>query len=232
MTIPTRPRAWAAALVVAAVAAGCAGPAPTSSPVPVVTPAPLVALAPGTYDSSTFRPQTTVTLPAGWAIVGDDGTYFGLQPVSSDALGIHLFRSPRAASQDLQCPETGEPNVGTSAADLVGWIRARPGLTAGDATSVTLGGFAGLQVDAAIKTGWTASCPFANGTPTVPLFVGATDGTFRWVMAGSERLRLVVLDVPGKGTIVVDIDAFDGTLMDGFLPLAAPIVESIRFGLP
>jgi len=230
--IPKQPRWWAAALVVAMATAACAGPAATPSPAPVTTPAPLVPLAPGTYDSSSFRPQATITLPAGWAIVGDDGTYFGLQPVASDALGIHLFRSPRAASQDLQCPETGEPNVGTSAADLVAWIRARPGLTTGEATAVSLGGFAGLQVDAAIKTGWTASCPFANGTPTVPLFVGATDGTFRWVMAGSERLRLIVLDVPGKGTIVVDIDAFDGTLMDGFLPVATPIVQGIKFGLP
>ena len=220
----------AVALVV--ILAACAGTSPTPTPQPVVTPSPPTALPPGSYDSVAFKPQTTITLPAGWAIAGDDVSYYGVQPVSSDALGIHLFRSPRAASQDLQCPETAEPNVGATAADLVEWIRARPGLTASDATSVTLGGFAGLQVDAAIRDGWTASCPFANGTPTVPVFVGATDGTFRWVMAGSERLRLIVLDVPGKGTIVVDIDAYDGSLMDAFLPVATPIVGSIKFGLP
>jgi len=48
-------------------------------------------------------------------------------------------------------------------------------------------------------------------------------------VAGTERLRLSVLDVPAGGAVVVDIDAFDGTLFDGFLPGAAPIVESLRF---
>jgi hypothetical protein len=32
--------------------------------------------------------------------------------------------------------------------------------------------------------------------------------------------------------VVVDVDAFDGSLMDGFLPAAAPVVGSLRFGLP
>ncbi len=112
------------------------------------------------------------------------------------------------------------------------WIRARPGLVVGDPVPVTLGGLAGLQLDIAIVAGWTPSCPFANGLPTVALFVGSTDANFRWVVAGSERLRLTVLDVPGAGIVVVDIDAFDGSLMDGLLPAAAPIVGSLKFGLP
>jgi hypothetical protein len=221
-----------AALLLVLVAA-CSSSAPTPTPPPTaVTPSPPPALPAGAYDSAAFKPQATVTLPAGWAIVGDDANYFGLQPVTSEALGIHLFRSPRAASQELDCPITAAADVGTAAADLVAWIRARPGLTTGEATPISLGGYAGLQVDAAIREGWTASCPFANGAPTVPLFVGPTDGSFRWVMAGTERLRLIVLDVPASGTIVVDIDAFDGTLMDGFLPVATPIAQGIKFGLP
>ena len=111
------------------------------------------------------------------------------------------------------------------------WIRARPGFTVGDPVAVTMGGLVGLQVDVAIVAGWASSCPFANGLPTVPLFVGSLDTSFRWVIAGSERLRLNVLDVPGKGIVVVDIDAFDGSLMDAFLPAASPIVESMRFAL-
>ncbi len=66
----------------------------------------------------------------------------------------------------------------------------------------------------------------------MPLFVSASDLSFRWVVAGSERLRLAVLDVPGQGTVVVDIDAFDGSLMDGLVIAATPIVESLRFALP
>ncbi len=70
-----------------------------------------------------------------------------------------------------------------------------------------------------------------HGLPTVPLFVDPAGG-LRWVVAGSERLRLSLLDVPGGGTVVVDIDAFDGSLMEGLLPVAAPIVGSFSFAVP
>jgi hypothetical protein len=190
-----------------------------------------VALPAGAYSSNAFRPTITYTLPEGWLIAGDNPDYFALQPVTSDAVGIHVFRSPLAASQDVECPITSAPGVGTTAKDLVNWIIARPGLSAADPVPVTMGGLGGLQVDVAIVEGWVPSCPFADGIPTVPLFVSATDASFRWVIAGSERLRLNVLDVPGKGTVVVDIDAFDGSLMDSFLPAATSVVESMRFAL-
>jgi hypothetical protein len=186
----------------------------------------------GAYSSTAFSPRITFELPDGWLIAGDARDYFALQPVTSDVIGIHVFRSPRAASQDVGCPTTSAPGIGTGAKDLVDWIRARPGLTTGVPVPVTTGGLVGLQVDVAIVEGWRSSCPFANGIPTVPLFVGATDPDFRWVIAGSERLRLDILDVPGKGTVVVDIDAFDGSLMGGLVPAATPIVESMKFALP
>ncbi len=217
-------------MAAAAVLAAC-GSAVSPAPTPAPTSA-RVAVPAGAYATTAFMPTITYTLPDGWLIAGDGPAYFVLQPVTSDVIGIHVFRSPLPASQDVDCPITAAPGIGTTAKDLVDWIRARPGLTAGDPVALTMGGLVGLQVDVAIVTGWVASCPFANGLPTVPLFVSPTDAGFRWVIAGSERLRLRVLDVPGKGTVVVDIDDFDGSLMDAFLPVATPIVESMRFALP
>jgi hypothetical protein len=101
-----------------------------------------------------------------------------------------------------------------------------------DPVPVTVGGLSGQQVDVAILDGWTASCPFADGLPTVPLFVSGTGPGFRWVVAGAERLRLNVLDYPGSGTVVVDLDDFEGSSIDQLLTDAGPIVESLRFGLP
>ena len=43
---------------------------------------------------------------------------------------------------------------------------------------------------------------------------------------------VALLDVPGGGTVVVDIDAFDGSLMEELLPAAAPIVGSFSFAVP
>jgi hypothetical protein len=214
-------------------AAGCGGGAASPTPPPTPAPtAPRQALPAGEYRSAAFSPPITVSLPEGWLIVGDAPDYFSLQPAASDSIGVHVFRSPSAASQDLDCPIAPAAGVGRTAADLVEWIRARPGLVVGDPVPVSLGGLGGIHVDVGIVDSWTPSCPFAGGVPTVPLFVGTSDPSFRWVVAGTERLRLIILDVPGNGTVVVDTDAFDGSLMDSLLADATPIVESMRFGLP
>jgi hypothetical protein len=219
---------WLGLVVALTFGAGCTG---SASPTPATT-TPPAGLPPGEYTTAAFKPPVTYTLPEGWLIAGDSPDYFALQPVTSDLIGIHVFRSPLAASQALDCPIAAAPGVGAAAADLVDWIGGLPGLTVGDPVTVSRGGLVGFQLDVAIIEGWALSCPFANGLPTVPLFVSPTDPDFRWVVAGSERLRLDILDVPGNGTIVVDIDAFDGSLMDALLPAASPIVEGLRFGLP
>jgi hypothetical protein len=222
---------WAvlAILALALLVAGCGAGATTSAAVSAA-PAPS-ALAAGTYQSGSFTPPVTFTLPEGWIVSGDSSEYLGLTPATSDIVGIHLFRSPAAASQDATCPIAAASGVGGTADDLVTWMGTLPGLVVGDPTPISLGGLAGSQVDVAIADGWTGSCPFANGLPAVPLFVSPTDPNFRWVVSGTERLRLTVLDVPGKGTVVVDVDVFDGSLMDQFIPAATPIVSSMGFGI-
>lgn len=203
--------------------AACGGPAATpaaSSPTASALPA-------GTYTSTAFRPGVTFTLPDGWVIASDTAGYFQVHPVESDLVGLHLFRDVFAASQDPACPTAAEPGVGTTSTELVTWIRGLAGLSVAAPVLVDVGGLRGVGVDIAIAAGWTQSCSFANGVPTVPLL---TDGAgLRWVIAGSERLRLYVLDVPDGGTVIVDLDAFDGDLYDSLLRVGAPIVKSLEF---
>jgi len=187
------------------------------------------ALQAGTYRSQAFQPQVTYTLPDGWWLPADTPDYLGLQPVSSELIGIHLFRDPLPASQDLSCPIEPEPGVGGAALALVNWARSLPGFVSSNPKPVSLGGLQGIQIDLAIAAGWTPSCPFANGLPTVPLFVGRSGDSFRWVVAGSERLRLLLFDLPAGGTLIVDIDAYDGSLMDTLLAMATPIVAGLEF---
>ena len=215
-------------LILAAVLlAACSGAPAAATPAPTLPPA----LPPGTYTSAAFQPAVTYTVPNGWRVASDSSDYFALQPVNSEITGIHIFRDPQAASQDPTCPTSPEPGVGTVSLELATWIRGLPGMVASSPRMVTVGGLRGVELDLALNTGWTASCPFANGVPTVPLFVGS-NGNMRWVVAGNERLRLSLLDVPGGGTVVVDIDAFDGTLMDELLAAATPIVQSLEFATP
>lgn len=209
-----------AALVVVAGCGAAATPAPSLPP----------ALPAGTYTSTAFQPPVTFTVSDGWWKPSDRADYLSLQPVTSDLVGIHLFRDPLPASQDPACPTTAEPGVATTSLALAAWIRGLPGLVVSNPRLVEVGGLRGTEIDVAIRSDWTASCPFANGLPTVPLFVGA-DGNLRWVVAGSERLRLSLLDVPGGGTVVVDIDAFDGSLWEELLAAATPIVRSFAFAV-
>lgn len=200
---------------------------PTPTPTPQATGP--VALPPGTYTSTLFQPAVTLTLPSGWWISTDSPDYFAVQPVATNQAGVYIFSNPRPMSQAATCPEAAEPSVGTLDVQLAAWIKARPGFTTSPLRPVTIGGRRGVELDVSIAEGWTQSCPFANGLPAVPLFVGTN--SYFWVVAGSERLRLDLLHVDGN-TVVVDVDAFDGSLMDALLAQAQPIVQSVAFASP
>jgi hypothetical protein len=211
----------AMALVVAACGSSAATVGPASgSPAPSALPA-------GTYTSRVFAPATTFTVPDGWVLAADDPTYLGLHPVATDVIGLHLFRDPVAEAQDKACPASAEPGIGKDSLALLAWMRSLKGLVVSTPSLVTIGGLSGSSVDIGIAADWTQSCPFANGLPTVPL-IKNTD-IDRWVIAGDERLRLFLLDAPGGGTVVVDIDAFDGTQISALISAATPIVKSLQF---
>ena len=81
-----------------------------------------------------------------------------------------------------------------------------------------------------VADGWTKACPFANGVPSVPLF--NSPGIDHWVVVGDERLRLYLLDLPGAGTVAVDLDAFQGDAITDLLGRSAVIVRSLKFAAP
>ena len=211
-------------VLVALVVAACGGSGAPGSPTPVPeTPMPA-----GTYTSAVFQPAVTYTVPDGWVLASDSAGYLQLRPAGQDLVGIHLFRGAVAASQDPSCPIAPAPGVGTTSTELVAWIRGLPGLAVSSPAMVTVGGLRGASIDVGIAADWTASCPFANGLPTVPLLV--EPGTeLRWVIAGGERLRLYLLDLPAGGSLIVDIDDFEGSQIDAFIGQAAPIVKSLQF---
>ncbi len=213
-------RRLASLMLLAALLAGCSA---GSTPAPSSLPA-------GTYTSKAFQPPVTYTVPTGWDNPNDTADYYDIVPAGSNLGGIFLFRDPRPASQDASCPASPAPSIiAGSSTTLMSWIRGRPGFTVSLPKLVTVGGLPGVEVDVAIKAGWATSCPFANGIPAVPLFV-FPGSDHPWTVAGTERLRLDILDLPGgKGTVVVDIDAFDGSIFDELVSQAAPIVQSMKF---
>lgn len=208
----------------AVLVSACGGSSATPTPSgPVDSPLPA-----GTHTSTVFQPTVTFTVPDGWALATDSAGYLELRPAGQEIVGIHLFRGVAAASQDASCPTAAQAGVGTSSSELVAWMRGLPGLVVSSPALVAVGGLRGVSVDIAIAAGWTQSCSFANGLPTVPLLVETGVG-LRWVLAGGERLRLYVLDLPDGGSLIVDIDDFDGSNIATLISQATPIVKSMTF---
>lgn len=215
-------------LLVAAVVAACGGSAATSTPSassgPVASPVPA-----GTYTSRAFQPAVTFTLPDGWEMPPDSTQMLTLRPAGSQVDTINLFRDARAASQAADCPRSEEPGVGATSGELATWIREHPGLVVSNPTMADIGGLRGVGLDVGIQQGWTESCPFANGLPTVPLITGPTTPSYHWVAYGEERMRLYILDLPSGGTVTVMIGTVIAEQVDTLIAMASPIIRSMVF---
>lgn len=192
---------------------------------------------PTVYTSRLFTPPTTVEVPPIWVVTADDAAVLtispliveeGASPTPTEVAGIYLFRDALAASQDPACTSKPDGTVKTDAKSLADWVSVRPGLTATKPTAVTIGGLSGWQVDAQIAPTWTTACPFADGAPSVNLLVNKA-GTPRWVVFGSEKLRLAFLDVPDGGTVTVNRSVNDKSIFDGFISETDPIIASMEF---
>lgn len=215
----------AVAIVLLPLVAGCSlVSSSTASPSPS-GPAPVPA---GRHTTVSFQPPTTYTVGDGWVNPIDSSDYFNLALALDENNGIHLFHDPQALSQDASCAAAPQAGVGTSAAELLAWIRSLKGLNVSQPVMVTVAGLPATQVDVSIHTNWSQSCSFANGLPTVPLFYRASV-TLGWWVAGDEKLRLFLVDVPGQGTVVVDLNSFAGDGFGDLLTSASPVVKSLSF---
>lgn len=220
-----RPVALLALALVAVLAAACGGSGSASSS-PGATAAP-TAMPAGTYTTTGFKPAVTYTVGDGWYVARDVDGYVALQPTSTDAGGLFLFHGASAASQDASCPASPEPSVGATSVELVTWIRSLKGLQVSSPAMATVGGLPATSLDISVSPTWTQSCPFASGLPSVPLIMSSVID--HWVVVGNERLRLFLVDVPNQGTVLVDIDAFDGALFDTLVGQATPVIKSLTF---
>jgi hypothetical protein len=215
----------AVALVLLPLVACCS---PKSSGAASPSPSGPAQVPPGTHSTVSFQPATSYTVGDGWLNPIDSSDYFNLALALDQNNGIHLFHNPQALSQDAACPAAPQAGVGTSAAELLAWIRSLKGLNVSQPVMVTVAGLPATQVDVSIHANWSQSCSFANGLPTVPLFYRASVALGWWV-AGDEKLRLDLVDVPGQGTVVVDLDSFAGDGFGDLLASGSPVVKSLSF---
>lgn len=202
----------------------------------------------GTYKSQYFDPMAstsdasradfgalTYTVPDGWANNDDWPSMYGFMRASSYAAGgvndgqiapdtVTLLARPSAASLD-NCKEEAEPGVGTDRAALVAWIRAHPGLVVTERPDITLDGLPATVLDLAVRDDWTETCDTDNPFVAAPILIG----DYHWALGTGDRMRVILLDLPGGTTVGITVDPEDPATFDSLVAETMPIVESFDF---
>ncbi len=213
----TRNTGAAAVLAAALVVVACSGPSASATP-PEGSSAASQAAGPADI-GVTF----TGTLPEGW-VEGENGIP---TPDSESAFfEVQQNKLVMAANCDLEA----EAGVGSAAADILAAIAARDGIESSGPDDVTVGDLSGQQLDFhAASDGTGATC----GDEFVPLWGELEDVGWTFNGAGlTETHRVVVLDVPGGGTVFLWTYAVEPEDVADYLDGSTEVVNSLEFDVP
>jgi hypothetical protein len=216
------------------IGAGTAGgPTPTAQAVPSTTPAPSTT---PIADARPPIPEVALAgaLPDGWGLKGPatwNGTLnIALAFNTTEGPEMLIEIMPNRSVMRADCAHEPEPGVGTTAAEIIGALSARPGLVADTSSPVTIGGLPGVQVDIEpdqTSTGFTCR---GEGEAYVPLlgYYAGPDWLFNSI-GDVGRYRLIALDAPNGANAVIAIYSEDSATFDRHLEDAMGIVESLEF---
>jgi hypothetical protein len=198
----------------------------------------------GTYGSQFITPRTdpgaewssdfgalTYTVPDGWANNADYPRTFSLMPssdyatVTGDApdldASIFLFAQPVAISQDPPCTDTPQAGVDRTVDAEMDWVRQLPGLVATKPVPIAIDGNRGAWTDLAVDSGWVGECD------VLEYLIPSNDEAV--AIAGTERQRLILLDLSEGDVLGIRIFSRDPGRFEAFVDEAMPIIQSFRF---
>ncbi len=219
----TRITGAAAVLAVALVVVACSSPPASSAPSTASSfegSAPASQAAGPTDIGVTF----TGTMPDGW-VEAEDGD----PTPDSESAYFEVMQNQlvMAANCDLE-PEAG---VGSAAADILAAIDARDGIESSGPEDVTVGGLSGQQMDFhAAQDGTGATC---GDGEFIPLWGRLED--VGWTYGGAaptETHRIVVLDVPGGGTVFLWTTAIEPENVADYFDGATEVMNGLEFDVP
>ena len=185
----------------------------------------------GQYQTSTFQPRVTFTVPAGWTNFEDlpGNFWLFLQQDSQDGvLGgsyLGIYQNVNAAAID--CTETAQEGVGSTPTELINWYQSIPGLTVSNPTKVTVGGLQGLQIDLSLEPG-VDTCSYGP-YQGIPLLIGNGVSSLHHVILHELDLRLVILGWR-TGNVTLEItNVREQHTADEFRTALQPIIDSLEF---
>ena len=182
-------------------------------------------LSAGSQSTRVFRPAFTYSAADSWVNAYDEPNYFTLFPdtpanqaefARSENLGQTIYMGVNQ-SPWFTC-ESEENNRGLTAAEIVAMARGDDVLAVSEPLDVAIGGLTGKQVDVRRNPDWTGTCPGDSGLPP-------------GLDPKDERSRVILLDVPGGGVLVIFVYSVTSAPFETFLAEAMPIVESFQFDL-
>jgi hypothetical protein len=200
----------------------------------------LGALEPGTYQTTTFEPSFTYTVPAGWWNTQDTpGNYLLLPPGESlstfgvdQADFIGVFASVAAPAG---CQEYPDPSVPSTVEGYVGWLRAQPTLVVSEPTPVVVGGLDGTQVDVALSDAAACVDP-DSGEAYQPVLIGTNSSLLGYEpgkrsdrVDSDTRVRLVLFDRPNGELMVIELVDTDSIGDDSWWTTATEITDTLLF---
>jgi hypothetical protein len=199
---------------------------------PITPPSTTVTLTPQIASSEQFKAPFTYTLPQGWTITGEGARYFHLDSTDSPGGTLIVLSGVRAGR--LDCSTQPDVSVGTSSDAMIRWLSTNPALDATKPRPVTLGAATGSYVDVQLAARRQAAATCPDG---LQLVTRDPDGPQGWGIGPFDKDRLYVLDLPGRDTVTIVVDAPNGssdspTVGSQFQDLmdqTEPVVESFNF---
>ena len=179
----------------------------------------------GDQATRVFNPAFTYNAPDGWVNTYDEPGYFTLFP-DTPANQAEFRRSENMAQTVLMgiqpkpwftC-ESLENNRGATAAEIVAAMATNQVLAISDPVDATIGGLTGKRVDVRRSPDWTGTCPADSNLPP-------------GLDPSEERTRAIILDVPGRGVLVIFLYSISSAGFEPFLAEGMPIIESLEFSL-
>jgi hypothetical protein len=204
--------------------AACASPGGSPGSSAADSAAPSSAAEPSASAAAELEVTFTATLPDGWTQDGDGEIPF---PPSENAF-FEVGQGFRVMRAD--CAGEPEPGVGDDAASFADAIADREGLDASEAEPITVDGLSGVQLDFTVAADGTGATCIDGDDAFVPLWVAA-DGGFAGSAPGDES-RLIVVDKPDGGTLLIWITTTAGEDLADYLDAAMSVVEGLQIEAP
>jgi hypothetical protein len=170
-------------------------------------------------------------VPLGWANSADwPGTYelmpaavYARTPDEEADRSIGFATQPSPISKDAACESVAPAGRGRTVEDLIAWLDEVPGLITTAPEPITIGTYAGQQVDLRIDPAFTSGC-HVDGKALVEYQTSMYSG-----LLGTERHRLIYLDLGDGDVFSITIRSTDPEAFGVFAAEAMTIVETVGF---